>query len=286
MARAIFSLGLAALLLVPSLARADRPSGFLSRIEGFTPFQLDTNTIDTPITVAPVEGLVIVIYNHGTRNAAGKENCMRTNAEPPASLRRLEGERLRVFFLCSDATDADGPQGVYVYRRVEEIRKTVARLVTAGVPASRIVLAGHSAGGWSSLMAQSTLDLGIAGVVAFAPAFSGPRVGESIGLTWRTVARPQQVQQLVSGRRLDALVFAYQEDEFEQPQDLQFLTRAFPNSVELIGYACPGLREAHMTHLTDCRAPDTAQRIQAFITRAVARATAEAAATAAKGAGR
>ncbi len=270
---------LAVLLWSPLAAQAQKPSGFLVNLPGFSPFQLDSSTIDTPIKVPPVEGLVVVIYNHGTRNAAGRENCFRNNVEPPPSLRRLEGERLRIFFLCSQATEGGGPQGIYVHRRAEEIRKTVERLVAAGVPASRIVLAGHSAGGWSSLMAQSTMDLGVAGVVAFAPAFAGPRAGEMLGLSWRTEARPRQIEQLKAGRRLDALVFAYPEDEFERPEDLQFLSQAFPDSVELVGYRCPGARDPHLTHMNDCREQETAQRIQAYIERAVERASARAAAS-------
>lgn len=262
-----------ALMLLAGLpVQAAQPSGFLTRLEGFAPYHLDRAPIDSPVTVPPAEGLVIVIYSHGTKSASGRTNCLRENVDPPASLSRLEGERLRIFFLCSDVVEGEGPQGNYVYGRAEEIAKTVRRLVTAGVPPSRIVLAGHSAGGWSSLMLQATQDLGIAGVVAFAPAFAGPKIGESLGLTWRTVARPAQIKQLVSGRPLRALVFAYEGDAFEEPDDLRFLTQAFPDSVEVVGYSCKGVREAHFTIRGDCREEDTARRIRAFIDQAVQRA--------------
>lgn len=268
-------MGFGLLLLAGQPALAAPPSGFLARLDGYAPFYMDRASADAPITLPRVEGQVIVVYNHGTKAAYLPENCMRSNAEPPNSLRRLEGERLRIFFLCSEATeDREGVLGNYVFRRVEEIERTVRRLVAAGVPASHIVLAGHSAGGWSSLMLQSTRDLGIAGVVAFAPAFAGPRAGEALGLTWRTIARPAQIQQLKTGRPLRALFFAYPGDEFEWPEDLAFLPQTFPDSVEMVSYSCRGVREPHTTHQSDCREEETAQKIRAFIEAAVQRAAA------------
>lgn len=264
-----------ALFAPPALAAP--PSGFLARIDGYAPFYMDRAPIESPITLPRVEGQVIVIYNHGTKAAYFPENCLRGNAEPPASLRRLEGERLRIFFLCSEATeDRDGVLGNYVFRRVLEIEKTIQRLVAAGVPASHIVVAGHSAGGWSSLMLQSTRELGIAGVVAFAPAFAGPRAGEALGLSWRTEARPAQIRQLKTGRPLRALFFAYPGDEFEWPEDLAFLPQTYPDTVEMVSYSCRGVREPHVTHQNDCREEETAEKIRVFIETSVRRASAEA----------
>src|SRR5690606_41086873 len=63
------------------------------------------------------------------------------------------------------------------------------------------ILAGHSAGGWSALMA--TLEYGdqFNGVIAFAPAFAGRRSEVLRYPRWRRKIRPQQIEHLLQAKR-------------------------------------------------------------------------------------
>lgn len=101
------------------------------------------------------------------------------------------------------------------------------------------------------------------GAIAFAPSFAGPRDEIDVYPRWRREARPRQIAHMKTAGRLDALVFAYERDRFNRPEELRFLTETWPDSVQLIGYDCNG--GGHLTHLRDCREAATRHMIATFI---------------------
>ncbi|WNJ98830.1 alpha/beta hydrolase [Thalassospiraceae bacterium LMO-JJ14] len=215
-----------------------------------------------PIAVKNPASAVVIVYSHGTRRPQYKEDCSRWGNSVPDSVLSLEqNDGFHVFFLCSNATD-NGIRGSYIYSRAREIDGILDQLIAAGVQPRNIFLAGHSAGAWSSLMAARNSERKYNAAILFAPACCGPRYEETIYPEWRGMVRPTQVREISSAQRLNALVYGYPDDDFNRPQELRFLTEAYPETVTLMDYSCGS---GHMTHLRDCRAGETADQILSFI---------------------
>jgi pimeloyl-ACP methyl ester carboxylesterase len=190
---------------------------------------------------------VVIIFNHGTYRPQRRHQC-NEEKDVPAVVRDLaEANGWTVHYVCSAATD-DGDAGSYTYKRADEILAAVAAQRARGVPAQRIFLMGHSAGGWSSLMAARKDPTGFNAIVAFAPAFAGPRHEEAQYPKWRRELAPAQTAYLREARRIEALIFAYSDDDFDRPSELAPL-ESIPG-VRLLAFdACQG---GHGTTYSDC----------------------------------
>jgi pimeloyl-ACP methyl ester carboxylesterase len=124
----------------------------------------------------------------------------------------------------------------------------VERYRARGVPAQRIFLAGHSAGGWSSLMAARKSHAGFNAIVAFAPAFAGPRHEAAKFPWWRGQLLPEQIAYLKEAPRIEALIFAYSDDEFDRPEELAPL--AAIKGLRILAFdAC---QKGHLTTYSEC----------------------------------
>jgi pimeloyl-ACP methyl ester carboxylesterase len=190
---------------------------------------------------------VVLIFSHGTYRPQRRHQC-NEDRDVPAVLREMAAANGWVVqYLCSAATD-DGVEGSYTYKRADEILAAVAAQRALGVPAQRIFLVGHSAGGWSSLMAARKDASGFNAIVAFAPAFAGPRHEETQYPKWRRELAPQQTAYLRQAKRIDALIFAYSDDDFDRPSELAPL-EAIPGVRVLAFDAC---QKGHGTTYSEC----------------------------------
>jgi pimeloyl-ACP methyl ester carboxylesterase len=204
--------------------------------------------IPTPPTLpADPAKAVVLIVNHGTYRPQRRHRC-NEGADVPAVVRDLaQAHTWTIHYLCSAAID-DGVDGSYTYKRADEILALVADYRGRGVPAERIFLLGHSAGGWSSLMAARKDHSGFNAVVAFAPAFAGPRHEEAQYPKWRRELAPAQTAYLRQAKRIEALIFAYSDDDFDRPSELAPL-ESVPG-VRLLAFdACSS---GHGTTYTEC----------------------------------
>ena len=212
----------------------------------------------------------VIIYSHGTTMAYRKENCRKWWNAVPKSLIALEkNSNTYVYYLCSVATEPDGqpPEGAYIFKRVKEIDSVLDSFLDLGVLPQNIFLSGYSAGGWASLMLMSQISEKFNAVVAFAPAFAGKRSEIHQYPVWRKEIRPRQVKKMISNNQIEALIFAYKNDAYNRPQELQFLIEAFPNTVQLIGYKCDVSlgKTGHTTHIDDCQRSKTSELIRNYI---------------------
>jgi pimeloyl-ACP methyl ester carboxylesterase len=190
---------------------------------------------------------VVLIFNHGTYRPQRRHRCDE-DGDVPAVVRGLAGAHAwTIHYLCSAATD-DGDAGSYTYKRADEILAAVAAYRKRGVPARRIFLLGHSAGGWSSLMAARKDHSGFNAIVAFAPAFAGPRHEEAQYPKWRRELAPRQIAYLRQATRIEALIFAYSDDEFDRPADIAPL-ESVPGIRILAFDAC---QKGHGTTYSEC----------------------------------
>ena len=203
----------------------------------------------------------VMIWMHGTKRPAiaGNLNC--NDDMPPESL-MLAAIKLDIslYYLCSNATDS-GIRGSFIYKRVQELEETINLFNQAGIKPHNIHLSGFSAGGWTALMAAKTLPGTFNKGVLFAPAFAGPRYETRFFPIWRKIIRPKQVKEISKADELEFLIFAYEDDPFNRPIELEFLIDKEEQYPEIIGYSC---NEGHFTYRKDCEGKKTYERIINF----------------------
>jgi pimeloyl-ACP methyl ester carboxylesterase len=203
---------------------------------------------------------VLLIFSHGTYRPQRRHPCDEERDVPGVVRDVAAANGWTVHYLCSAATD-DGIDGSYTYKRADEILAAVAALRARGAAAQRIFLLGHSAGGWSSLMAARKDASGFNAIVAFAPAFAGPRHEEAQFPKWRRELAPQQTAYLRQAPRIEALIFAWSDDDFDRPADLAPL-ESIPG-VRLLAFdAC---RSGHKTTYTECFREGARAEIEDYI---------------------
>ena len=245
-------------------------SGFISNSGEAKPVRGSIyNNLIPEIYLNEPSSAIVIIYSHGTENPRVRENCGAWWNDVPHSLLSLATDKnTYIYYLCSTKTDPIGrDHGSWIFKRVNEISEVLDDLNNLGVLPKNIFLSGHSAGGWSSLMAMSFQPEKFNSAIVFAPAFAGPRSEINTYPIWRSDIRPKHIDRLISYNSINALIFAYDNDSFNRKTELDFLPKRFPNSITLISYWCavqfPG--NGHLTHLKDCKQKDTESTIRSYI---------------------
>ena len=253
------------LLVLPAQAGDRKLTGFVPGTVGATPVQGQHK--DDKIQIVSPETAVVIVYNHGSGRPYELEDCSATYRRVPDSILAQRSEAVHVYYICSKTTEPKKRRaaGENVFKRAREIEKKLDELIELGISPQRIFVAGHSHGGWSSLMLMSMEPTKLNAVIAFAPAMAGKRSEYSQYPWWRDDVRPRHVKKITGARRMDALVFAYKGDAWERPEDLAFLPEAFPQSVELVSYGCPGTFSSHLIAFNDCKYEETAALIGQYI---------------------
>ena len=213
----------------------------------------------------------VVIFSHGIHRPS-VEICNDFNNKPPRSLMALVDNKTLVYHFCSSAIESPLSPGKQVYLRRIEIDHAIDAFLARGIQPKHLFLAGHSNGAWTSLMMMRDVNQRFNGVIAFAPGFSGKRSDVRIAPWWRNKVRPKQIKEMLKATSMDALVFSYENDAYNRPQDLQFLRKNYPlktvnnklTGVDLVSYDC-GLKNAHLTYRNDCRLKETTSRIRLFV---------------------
>lgn len=172
----------------------------------------------------------VILFLHGSSIEKMDDTCDPGGEEAgfsvPEVVRQLAGSEvagleLVVFAPCDgQATVAGEP--IKIEQRVTAIERTLIELGRAGIDRSRIVLMGHSAGGWAALLHQKRNPRSVNSVIAFAPAFAGKK-------QWRPDVwqrrHEEQAAEIASAERIPALVFSFENDAYNTPDDLSFLSR-------------------------------------------------------------
>jgi pimeloyl-ACP methyl ester carboxylesterase len=241
-------------------------SGFSDDLPGALPKRNRPYATIPVLTLPDPATATVVIYSHGTTDSERPENCnVRGNAVPP-SLRALTKAGVYIWYVCFERamrTPKDNP-GAFIYARMEEVSDAVRAFVALGVKPGRIFLAGHSAGGWTSLMLGREWGDEIGGIVAYAPAFARKRTDIARFPIWRKEVMPKQAAEMIRAGHLRALVIAYERDAFDRPQELRFLTEAYPDTVTLLSYTCDAEKD-HMSHIEDCALDRSTAAVREFV---------------------
>ena len=232
---------------------------------------------------APAE-TVVLIYNHGSGQEFIPDPCEPAGGDAsewavPSVLSNLSGTRvagkvIAVYGYCTPSRvgeyrHAERSGEPKVVKRAREIAMLADRFAALGVPRRQIFLAGHSAGAWASLLVARQGPGRFNALIAFGPAFAGRRETRPPGWEW---LRGTQVLNLSAATRIDALIFAFEGDPYEPPEDVAFL-RQIPG-VELVvlsgtridGVSCGG-RSPHLTDRKPCFHTTQGSRIRDYIER-------------------
>lgn len=226
--------------------------------------------VDSVNFTAPADQQIVIIYNHGIQYPQQREPCFMWYNKPPPSLKAQINANTLIYSLCSTSIESPLPTsaGKQVYLRKKEINFAIDAFLARGIQPKHIFLAGHSNGGWTSLMMMRDVNKRFNGAIAYAPAFAGKRSDISFAPWWRNTARPKQVKDMLGASQMDALVFAYENDVYNRPQDLVFLKEHYPyqgdHGVSFISYDCQN-KSAHQTFRNDCHLARTKQQIGQFI---------------------
>ena len=198
---------------------------------------------------------------------------------PPRSVLQLgDDKNTFVYYHCSAVIDPkvrkdnvpdDGihyirgyAMGYYTLGRRDELSDLLDQFHKIGVKPSNITLAGHSAGAWTALLAAASYPQKFQAVIAFAPAFAGPRNEETTYPWWRQTVRPEQITMMTQPNEVPKLIFAYQDDAFNRPSELTFLIEAFPDTAKVIRQKCG---KGHNTHKSDCQIEETVKLMKNLI---------------------
>ncbi len=207
---------------------------------------------------------ILLIFNHGSEQELRRDHCFPNSWTTPDVVKELGGRTVNGLKVVVYAYCTPAKLGAYnhvfrigepkVVKRAENVEQLVRRFQREGVPAHQIFLVGHSAGGWASLLVARRANVEFNAVIAFAPAFAGKKHSRPLG--WQAL-REKQVDYLLEARRLPALVFAFDEDVFNAPEDLAFLDNVpgvqliSLNNAEISGIPC-SCSNAHRTAFKAC----------------------------------
>ena len=256
-----------------------RASGFVSKNDQTFPYANEYRN-ETPLpTIDNAENKKLVIWLHGQDNPRQKESCSAQYNLPPKTILALdERADTHVYYHCTSVIDPkmDGDNvpddgvhyihgrayGYYTLGRRDELETLLDRFLDIGVLPANIVLAGHSAGAWTALLAAASYPEKFNGLIAFAPSFAGKRREEKRYPWWRKIIRPEQVEMIIRPNTVRKLVFAYEDDLFNRPAELAFIEQAFPETATVISQDCG---KGHDTHKSDCASDQTLELMTQII---------------------
>ena len=256
-----------------------RASGFVTNDDATSPYA-NGYSGDLPLpAIKDAENAKLIIWLHGQGNPREKEKCSAQHNLPPRSLLKInELDKTHVYYHCTAVLDPmekkpnlpdDGvhytygyAMGAYTLSRRDELETVLDQFIAIGVQPSNITLSGHSAGGWTALLAAASYPEKFDRLIAFAPAFAGPRRQEKLYPWWRQIVRPEQIEMIIQPNDVKKLIFAYEDDHFNRPQELAFIGDAFPETTTLIAQKCGN---GHDTHKNDCQLDNTVALMKEFI---------------------
>ena len=205
---------------------------------------------------------ILIVYNHGSGADTSQDQCKAKpkkgyiweGAVVPALLKlhnkEIKGLKVKIYRLCSGVKGMTS-KNQKKYRKqfkskgkielVEEFKNLkrqniilneVEKLKSLGF--ENIVLAGYSAGAWASLNIKSRFPEKIKGVIAFNPAFAGPKNEWQKKYPEWGAFREHQVNILNQTDTLNAILFAHDKDIFEDIETLSFFKKF--KGLEFIDY--------------------------------------------------
>ena len=227
------------------LKKVSKDSGFVDNLGKIYPIDDITDKKNT----------LIVIYNHGSQNDQTLDKCNKKwNKVPPIILnlhdKKINDLKIKILKFCSGVrgwsknhqdkmdvryknkkqkeflniikTDGDKikfeSQKQFIKQKL--INKKIDNLINLGF--NKIILVGHSAGGWASITLKSQFPKKIGAVIAINPAFSGKFSNRKNWPFW-AIIREYGVSQIDIPNLKNIMVYVHDKDEWETSESLSFL---------------------------------------------------------------
>ena len=222
---------------------------------------------------------IIIIYTHGSHGKNQKINsCKRAWNKIPPSIYQLDGTKIKDFTiktyqLCSGVRGFTKKEEDLFWKVYDDNNQDLSKVLELkdkngvflidkhGITKKRkviklkikefrdegfknIVLAGHSAGAWDSLVLYSNFPSEINGVIAFNPARSGKYARKlkknEVG-RWTTNWRNYKISLIKLEKLGKVLVYSHNKDSFETPETLSFLSNSKAvQFIDLSDTSCKG----------------------------------------------
>jgi hypothetical protein len=182
------------------------------------------------LSIANPKSKAVILYLHGSVVEKVDDRCDPTSTvlgdTVPDVVQQLNGSKVlglevMVFAPCHGRATKLG-EPLKIDQRVQAIDETLKELKRAGIDASQIFLVGQSAGGWAALLHQKRHPNSVNAVIAFAPAFAGKK--QMRPEVWQQ-RHESQAAEILSANLISSLVFAFKNDDYNSPEDLNFLSK-------------------------------------------------------------
>ena len=239
-----------------SETRFDKDLKKLSKLNSFVDSNGNNYKIDKTIDK---DKTIILIYTHGSWGGERKLNgCKNSWGKIPPNIYQLDGKKIKDFTikayqLCSgvrgwtqseedkfwdkyDNNDQDvnsvldlvDKNGVLLVNKWKSPKKQKTMKIKIDEFKEKgfnnIVLSGHSAGGWDSLILKSNYPDIIKGVIAFNPARSGKFAKEKKPHKGWVNWRNYKISMIKVDQLENVLVFSHEKDKYENPKTSKFLS--------------------------------------------------------------
>lgn len=264
MFRQIAALGVVALAL----------SGCVSPKSFFHPPSLGEAGDKGAFSVKDPRNSIVVLFTAGSPDNDTAAPCRDGGGVPPVLSALggtvIGGKTVVVHGYCPIAIGALAGGMSMSEARAPELEDVIRSYQAQGVAARNIIIAGHSMGGWAAVLVAARKKVEIGGVIAFAPA-NGIWVRSRRGPNhWAAYARQKGAMEDV--QKMNALVYLFHGDEFNGPEDLEFMKTV--DGIQYIAVAPKSLGDgscarnyAHSIVYSSCFQPSETDRIKAFIER-------------------
>ena len=235
-----------------------------------------------PLEVADPANTIVLVYTHGSGPARKPDRCrLSQNSFPgtPRAISALDGQSrdgitVLLHRFCTPSRTGtplsvlrgENLEKSKVMRRANDMVELAMAYRAAGVGAENIVLSGHSAGGFAALLAQMAAPEAIGKVIALAPAFASRRRHRNAG---ERIANDILKPEIAAAPGMDALVFVFEGDPYERPEDLAEWSessglRLVPLGREIDGERCRG-SNAHRRSYDACFTVTQSERIADYV---------------------
>jgi predicted esterase len=220
----------------------------------FIPLESAIVTEDNQFQIKNPKDKIIILYTSGARRNAQTEQCWNLAAAPDTILdlagHKIDGKEIVFHGYCTPAHGNEGKENPVskAEARMPDVSKVIKSYLSQGVPSNQIFVSGHSMGGWTSILIGAQLSEKISGTIAFAPSNGTSVAGKRQYAHQKFIER--QTTALTGVSQLDALIFAFDGDRYNSPQDLAHLKNI--HGVEFYVRKACGMRSPHMTYREDC----------------------------------
>ncbi len=216
---------------------------------------------------------IVVLYTAGSDSNENRPPC-RPGGSVPLALTALAGTVIGsrpvvVHGYCAAAIGDLAARVSMAEARAPELEGVIRAYRAQGVDPRRIFVAGHSMGGWAAILVGARGQVEVGGVIAFAPA-NGIWTRDRRG-PYQWLAYERQKSSTVGLSRLDALLYLFHGDPFNEPDDLRFL-EAIQGvtyrtlSPVAIGDGSCATRAPHTIVYSGCFRDSETETIRSFIT--------------------